>query len=77
MSGRGEGNIKYFEVDSLNFYFLAEYKSLPTKAFGFTNKRSCDPQKNEIARCYKVTGKEMDLINFIVPRKNIGMDSDL
>jgi len=55
ISGRGEGLIRYYDINSEldrgEIFYLNENKSMPAKAIGFTSKRACNPTKNEIARC--------------------------
>ena len=73
IGGKGDGNIKYYEVveDKPYTYFLNEYKSSsPQRGFGWMPKRGCDVGQCEIARFYKLHSTGLiEPIRMIVPRK--------
>ncbi|ETO15769.1 hypothetical protein RFI_21593 [Reticulomyxa filosa] len=72
LSGKGEGNITYFELvnDDKVAYLLNAYRNPePQKGGGWLPKRSCDVWKCEVARYYKLTKSTVVPISFIVPRK--------
>ncbi len=80
LSGKGDGNISYYElVDEAPYYhFVSEYKSTePQRSVTFLPKRAVSVSENEIARAYKVYGNLVEPISFRVPRKGEGFQSDL
>jgi coronin-1B/1C/6 len=81
LSGRGDGNIRYYEiVDEAPYaHFVAEYKSTePQRAVTFLPKRAVSVSENEIARAYKVhTTGLVEPVSFRVPRKGEGFQSDI
>jgi len=81
LGGKGDGNIRYFEIDDTAPYchFLSQYTSSdPQRGFGFMPKRALDINKCEIARIYKLHPKCLiEPISFIVPRKSDNFHDDL
>lgn len=80
LSGKGDGNIRYYEiVDEAPYYhFISEYKSSePQRAVTFLPKRAVSVSENEIARAYKVHTNLVEPISFRVPRKGEGFQSDI
>jgi len=72
LSGKGEGNITYYELvnDDKIAYLLSAYRNPdPQKGGGWVPKRACDVWKCEVARYYKLTMNSVIPISFIVPRK--------
>lgn len=72
LAGKGDGNIRYFEVvqDDPYMFTLSDYKSSePQRGLVFLPKRALNVRENEIARAYKVTPSSVEPISFTVPRK--------
>ncbi|XP_055872822.1 coronin-1A-like isoform X2 [Biomphalaria glabrata] len=82
LAGKGDGNIRYFEIDSEenSVHFLNTYQSaLPQRGLGMMPKRGIDPFKNEVARFYKLHASKnlVEPISMIVPRKAEGFQPDV
>ncbi|KAK3547630.1 hypothetical protein QTP86_026302, partial [Hemibagrus guttatus] len=83
LAGKGDGNIRYYEVSSEKPYihFLAEYRSpLPHKGLaGVMPKRGLDTVQCEVFRFYRlVTVKDLvEPLSFIVPRKSEDFQEDI
>jgi len=81
LAGKGDGNIRYFEVtDEGQFvYYLTEYKSNTAQnGMGFLPKRGVDVGACEIARLFKATSAGIvEPISFTVPRKSGQFQEDL
>ncbi|EEB05655.1 actin binding protein [Schizosaccharomyces japonicus yFS275] len=79
LAGKGDGNIRYFELDNDTFYFLSEYKSSdPQRGIAFMPKRGVNVAENEVTRIYKsVHDSLVEPISFIVPRRSEGFQSDI
>ena len=79
LAGRGDGNIRYFELDHDKFEFLSEYGSgEPQRGIGFLPKRGVDIHENEIMRAYKtVSDNYIEPISFIVPRRAETFQDDI
>ncbi|XP_075067036.1 coronin-2A [Mixophyes fleayi] len=80
--GKGEGNIRYFEVTTQKPYlqYLNEYRSsLPQKGIGFLPKRGLDVSSCEVFRFYKlVTIKGIiEPVSMIVPRRSESYQEDI
>ncbi len=73
VGGKGDGNIRYFELDSVAPYchFINDFKSsTPQRGLGWLPKRGVNVGDCEVARCYKLTPKgSVEIVSFIVPRK--------
>ncbi|KAH9509688.1 Coronin-2A [Bulinus truncatus] len=82
LAGKGDGNIRYFEIDSEDgsVHFLNTYQSaLPQRGLGMMPKRGIDSFKNEVARFYKLHASKnlVEPISMIVPRKAEGFQPDV
>ncbi|KAF9517132.1 hypothetical protein BS47DRAFT_1375794 [Hydnum rufescens UP504] len=70
LAGKGDGNIRYYEFESDQFYPLSEHKSSdPQRGIAFLPRRALNVGECEIARAYKVAGTTVEPIAFVVPRK--------
>lgn len=70
LSGKGDGNIRYYEFDADNLHFLTEHGSKdPQRGMTFIPRRALDVSENEVARAFKVTGNCIEPLGFVVPRK--------
>ncbi|CAI5796848.1 coronin-2A isoform X1 [Podarcis lilfordi] len=72
--GKGDGNIRYYEISSEKPYlnYLMEYRSpLPQKGIGFMPKRGLDVSSCEIFRFYKLIPAKylIEPVSMIVPRR--------
>lgn len=78
LAGKGDGNIRYYEFEGDHFHFLSEHKTAdPQRGIGFLPRRALDVSQNEIARAFKLSGRDVTPLSFIVPRKAEGFQSDL
>ncbi|KAK0561686.1 Coronin-like protein crn1 [Tilletia horrida] len=78
LAGKGDGNIRYFELESDELHSLSEYKSNePQRGLCFVPRRCVNAEENEIARAYKVTGNQVQPISFLVPRRAESFQADI
>jgi coronin-1B/1C/6 len=87
LAGKGDGNIRYYEIDGLDggsetgkpeVHYVSQYGSNdPTAAIGNMPKRGCDVNTNEIVRLYRVVGTKLEPLSFKVPRKSDMFQEDL
>jgi len=80
LAGKGDGNIRYFEVtdEAPYIFYLSEYKSATAQnGMGYLPKRACDVGSCEIARLFKATTNMVEPIAFCVPRKGGQFQDDL
>jgi coronin-1B/1C/6 len=80
LAGKGDGNIRYFELtdDAPFFHFLAEYKSAqPQIGCGMLPKLAVNVGECEIAVLLKATPSAIEPISFKVPRKSDLFQDDL
>ncbi|XP_019717652.1 coronin-2A isoform X1 [Hippocampus comes] len=82
LAGKGDGNIRYYEISSEKPYihYLTEYRStLPQKGMGVMPKRGLDVSLCEVFRFYKlVTIKTLiEPLSMIVPRRSESYQEDI
>ncbi|XP_055973044.1 coronin-2A [Sorex fumeus] len=82
MVGKGDGNIRYYEVSANKPYlsYLTEYRSSnPQKGIGVMPKRGLDVSSCEIFRFYKlITTKSLiEPVSMIVPRRSESYQEDI
>uniref|UniRef100_A0A182FF80 Coronin n=1 Tax=Anopheles albimanus TaxID=7167 RepID=A0A182FF80_ANOAL len=82
LAGKGDGNIRYYEVvdEPPYVYYLNQFLSgQPQKALGFMPKRGLNVNQCEVFRFYKLhaAGNVCEPISMIVPRKSTLFQSDL
>ncbi|KAI9926361.1 Coronin-2B [Aspergillus wentii] len=79
LAGRGDGNIRYYELENDKFEYLAEYKSGdPQRGIAFMPKRGVNAHDNEITRAFKtVNDNYIEPISFIVPRRAESFQDDI
>ncbi|EGC32108.1 actin binding protein [Dictyostelium purpureum] len=80
MAGKGDGNIRYYEVvdESPYLHFLSEFKTAtPQRGLCFVPKRALQINECEIARALKVTTNSVEPIAFKVPRKSDIFQDDI
>ncbi|XP_058055679.1 coronin-2B-like isoform X2 [Anopheles bellator] len=82
LAGKGDGNIRYYEVvdEPPYVYYLNQFLSgQPQKALGFMPKRGVNVHQCEVFRFYKLhaAGNVCEPISMIVPRKSTLFQSDL
>ncbi|XP_021361493.1 coronin-2B-like isoform X3 [Mizuhopecten yessoensis] len=81
-AGKGDGNIRYFEItdDSEGIHYLNQFQSpFPQRGFGVMPKRGCDTSKCEVMRFYKLLAAKdiIEPISMIVPRKSDKFHDDI
>jgi len=80
LAGKGDGNIRYYEIvdEAPYFYYLTEFKSpTPQKGMAFLPKRALNVSECEIARALKLHVNKVEPISFRVPRKSDIFQDDL
>lgn len=80
ISGKGDGNIRYFEMVDHDPYlhYIDHYSTTtPQKAVTFLPKRCMDVTKHEVARAIKLESTCIVPVSFKVPRKIEAFQSDL
>ena len=70
LAGKGDGNIRYYEFENDDLFYLSEYKSSePQRGMAFMPKRALNIGECEVMRAYKVCNTAIEPISFTVPRK--------
>ncbi|XP_036365662.1 coronin-2B isoform X5 [Octopus sinensis] len=82
LAGKGDGNIRYYEIVSAAPYchYLNQFQSSsPQRSLGIMPKRGCDAKRCEIVRFYKLhTAKDLvEPVSMIVPRKSDQFQDDI
>jgi coronin-1B/1C/6 len=80
LAGKGDGNIRYYEIvdEAPYFYFLSEYKSSsPQIGMGALPKLAVNVGECEIQVMLKATPAAIEPISFKVPRKSDLFQDDL
>jgi len=80
LAGKGDGNIRYYEIVNENPYCFAisEFRSTTAaKGMAFVPKRGLDVMKCETARALKLTSTTVEPLSFIVPRKSDAFQEDI
>ncbi|WFD36725.1 Coronin-like protein crn1 [Malassezia cuniculi] len=78
LAGKGDGNVRYYELESDELHYLSEYKSVePQSGMTFLPRRALNVDENEIARAYKVTYSTIQPVSFYVPRKSDSFQEDI
>ncbi|EPY50785.1 actin binding protein [Schizosaccharomyces cryophilus OY26] len=79
LAGKGDGNIRYYELENDVFHYLSEFKSVdPQRGIAFVPKRGVNVAENEVMRAYKsVNDTIIEPISFIVPRRSEAYQSDI
>lgn len=80
LAGKGDGNIRYFEVvdEAPYVHFLSEFKSsTPQRGMCLLPKRAVSVADCEIDRLFKVSVSKIEPISFQVPRKSEIFQDDI
>lgn len=78
LAGKGDGNIRYYELENDELHYLTESKSSePQRGLTFVPRRVLNTEENEIAKAYKITGTTIQPVSFCVPRKAESFQSDI
>jgi hypothetical protein len=81
VGGKGDGNIRYFEMDDASPYShnLSEFKSAtPQRGIGWLPKSGMDLNACQVMKAYKLTAKgAVEVIGFTVPRKSTLFQDDI
>jgi hypothetical protein len=80
ITGKGDGNVRYYEVvgDSEYMYYLNTYQSTtPSRGTSFLPKHTVDTGACEIMRAAKLTTNSIDFISFRVPRRSEAFQDDI
>lgn len=77
-SGKGDGNIRYYEITNEGIFFLSEFRSTESqKGLCFLPKKACDVLSCEIAHCVRLMRDYLQPVAFIVPRKSELFQEDI
>ncbi|XP_071942411.1 coronin-2B-like [Antedon mediterranea] len=82
LAGKGDGNIRYYEVteeEPYLHYLSQHYSQTPQRGIGMMPKRGLDTSRNEIMRFYRVcTVKNMiEPVSMVVPRRSDYFQPDI
>lgn len=79
LGGKGDGNVRYYEmVDDNPWSFLIESsKGTPCKGLAMIPKRGVDVMKCEVVKMLKLTPNSVEPMSFICPRKSDLFQDDL
>jgi len=78
LAGKGDGNIRYYELADGQLYTLNQHTStVPQKGIGFVPKRYVNVGTNELMRALKLTNNTIEFITFNAMRKTEGFQEDL
>jgi len=80
ITGKGDGNCRYFEVvpDDPYLYYLSQYgTSTPQKGFCFVPKKHIDVLSHEIMKGFKLENTQIIPLSFKVPRKSEVFQDDI
>jgi len=78
--GKGDGNVRYFEMTDEDPYihFISQYGSTQAqKSFEFLPKRCCDTTTHEIMKGLKMENTSILQVSFKVPRKSEAFQEDI
>jgi coronin-1B/1C/6 len=80
LAGKGDGNVRYFEIvdeEPYQFY-ISEYKTTTAcRGVAMLPKRVCNTADCEVTRMLKLTTSTVEPIRFTIPRKSELFQSDL
>jgi coronin-1B/1C/6 len=80
LAGKGDGNIRYYEMSADKPYQFAvsDYKStVAAKGVAMVPKRGLDIMSCEVTRILKLTSNSIEPLKFIVPRKSDAFQEDI
>lgn len=79
VAGKGDGNIRYYEVADGKLYDISEFQSINAqRGIAFAPKRSVNVKENEILRAYKLLNdNSVEPVSFIVPRRSEMFQEDI
>ncbi|BGP14434.1 hypothetical protein JCM10213_004557 [Rhodosporidiobolus nylandii] len=78
LAGKGDGNIRMYELENDDLYYLSDYTSpQPQRGMCFGPARAVNVGETEIAKAYKAVGQTIEPISFRVPRKSESFQADL
>jgi len=80
LAGKGDGNIRYFEVvdEDPYLHFISEFKSsVSQRGIAMLPKRAVNVSECEVVRLFKLSNKLIEPISFNVPRKSEVFQDDI
>mmetsp|Transcript_7529 Transcript_7529/g.17092 ORF Transcript_7529/g.17092 Transcript_7529/m.17092 type:complete len:444 (-) Transcript_7529:1-1332(-) len=79
LGGKGDGNIRYYEVVGEDpwAWKVSEFNHTPIKGLAMCPKRAVDVNKCELIKMLKLTSNSVDPLSFICPRKSDLFQKDL
>jgi coronin-1B/1C/6 len=76
--GKGDGNIRYYELTGSDLHYIDEHRtSVPQKGVTFLPKQTVDVGKHEFLKGLKLETNAVQPVGFIVPRKSDQFQEDL
>lgn len=79
LAGKGDGNIRYYELENDVLHELSQYASTdPQRGFAAAPKRAVNVKENEIVRTFKtVNDSAIEPVSFVVPRRSELFQDDI
>lgn len=77
VGGKGDGQIRYFEITKDDCFHLSTYSGEAAKGFTILPKAAVDVSKCEIASCLRLHQNYVSPVQFIVPRKSDLFQADI
>lgn len=78
LAGRGDSSVKYYEVADGQFHKLSYFSSgSGTKGICWAPKVTLNASKCEIAKALRITGRDVETVSFVVPRKSDVFQDDI
>ncbi len=78
LGGKGDGNIRYFEVkDDSSLFYLSQFSGNPQAGMCMAPKRACDIMKCEVAKIFKMEKTQVTPVSFVLPRKGEAFQEDV
>lgn len=79
LAGKGDGNIRYYELQNDELFELSEYQSTePQRGFAVAPKRTVNIKENEVVKGFKtVVDQYIEPVSFYVPRRSEEFQEDI
>lgn len=76
--GKGDGNIRYYELQDGDLFTLETFRTtVPQKGVCFLPKRCVNVMKKEVLKAFKLEGNAVQPLSFVCPRKSDLFQEDL
>lgn len=78
LGGKGDGNIRYFEVkEDSSLFYLSQFSGNPQAGLCMAPKRACNVSKCEVAKIFKMEKSQVTPVSFVLPRKGDSFQEDV